>query len=140
MANGKHHNFDLNSYKNKIESWIQNGIKDDEPVKFADKFGSILKNGKLTTSQLRNFFGELRRIQMKGYDAEKLAFLMVKPKLAYAVKRHDNDGLLQFYKFFNIAYEVINKNDGKNGAEKFHYFMQLAEAILAYHKFHGGKD
>ncbi|GIV35224.1 MAG: type III-A CRISPR-associated protein Csm2 [Chitinophagales bacterium] len=133
---------DLN--KDNIKKWTQNGIN-DEAIKFADQFGDSLKKGGLTTSQIRNFFGELRRIQMNGYitpdgRSEKTAFLMVKPKLAYAVKRHDNKGLKDFYDFFSIAYDAVNKNDDKEGAKHFEHLMTLMEAILAYHKYHGGKD
>ena len=61
-----------------------------ETVNFAEKFGKYLAEGNdyeeaLTTSQLRRFFGEVKRQQMNGYD--ETDFQMLKPKLAYAVGR-----------------------------------------------------
>ena len=94
----------------------------DATVKFAKRFGSYLgqddtytdsktgrlkvSNVKLTTSQLRKFFGEVKRQQMMGYD--ETDFVLLKPKLAYAVGRAKdaNAKINDFY--FVIAVPLWN--------------------------------
>jgi len=122
-----------------IKEWIRNGIT-EEAVKKADEIGEKLARNGLTTSQIRNVFGEMRRIQMRGYKNEKSSFLLLKPKLAYAVKRHNNTGIKEFYNVFTDGYNAIDKKNDDAGQKHFENFMQLLEAILAYHKYHGGKE
>ena len=61
-------------------------------VETADTLGQRLNEiqpdrEKLSTSQIRNIYGAVKKMQMKGgLDTHKL--LMLKPKLAYAAKRH----------------------------------------------------
>lgn len=131
--------FNLKNYQDRISKWITEGIKDTEVVQFADEFGRFISMNRLTTSQIRNVFGEMRRIQMKGFDSERTSFILLKPKLAYAVKRHGGKGLSKFYDLFKMAYESVNPS--KDGAStRYDNFISLVEAILAFHKFHGGKD
>ncbi len=145
----------INTYVNEngqnIQKWIQEGI-DHETITFAYNMGLILnkpygddikKNDKeaLTTSQIRNIFGELRRIQSSGnFKSEKSSFLLLKPKLAYYVKRHNKLGIKIFNDFFCKAYDSIDKTDDNIAKNQFKNFIQLFEAILAYHKYHGGKE
>ena len=125
-----------------ISTWVIEGIKNSEAVAFANTFGKVIKDGNLTTSQIRNVFGEMRRIQLNGYIKEKSSFILLLPKLAYAVKRQTSqkagDGIKDFYEFFKTGYDSINFNDDQTGAVNFKNFMELTEAVLAYHKFHGG--
>jgi CRISPR-associated protein Csm2 len=125
-----------------LKGWIQNGIS-PEAVSFADHFGKFLKAG-MTTSQIRNVFGELRRIQMNGFTGkERTSFLLLKPKLAYTVKRFkakERDPLFKFYDLFSIGFEAVNSTGEDRRADAFENFMQLMEAVLAYHRFHGGKE
>ena len=77
-------------------------------VDFAKRFGKYLgtddiepdRNGrqsnlhnKLTTNQLRKFFGEVKRQQMQGFNDSD--FVMLKPKLAYAVGRASSIEILR---------------------------------------------
>jgi hypothetical protein len=68
-GNQQESEYDLNSQKQSIEKWVKSQI-DADTVKFADKFGDfIAANGKgMTNSQIRNIFGEMRRIQMNGFN------------------------------------------------------------------------
>lgn len=122
-----------------IKKWIKTGI-DSATVIFADDFGKQVASADLTTSQIRTVFGEMRRIQLNNYVPEKTSFILLKPKLAYAVKRHNKKGLTDFYKFFSIAYDAVDTSNDENGAKHFGNMMQLMEAVLAYHKYHGGKE
>lgn len=114
-------------------SWITKEAT-KEMVVFADKMGKILCDKKLTTSKFRNVFGEIKRIQVSGYEEHKVSFILLKPKIAYAVGRdNENVGLLLFQFMFDACFDhVTNKETYQN-------FCNLVEAILAYHKSHGGK-
>lgn len=137
MSNGR--NYDGNKHrpnppqkdwvKDFDPSWIKDKISKDA-IKFTDDFGKFLSRP-LSTSQIRNIYGELKRIQMKGFEKEKTAFLLLKPKLAYATAR--SYSLKPLAEVFNKAFDSIeNENHFQN-------FMDFMEAVLAYHKAYGGK-
>lgn len=131
--------YDFNPWNPKIKAWVGNEIN-KETILFADDFGKFAATNGLTTSQIRIAFGELRKIQMNGFKDEKTSFIMLKAKLAYAVKRHDKPGLSEFYKLFSTAYDVVDTNNIEIGTKQFDNLLQIIEAVLAYHKFHGGKE
>ena len=113
--------------------WISDGIT-QETVVFSDKLGKFIQEKGLTASQIRNVFGEIKRIQMKGFAAEKSSFYLLKPKMAYAAKRQNDHGIKSFKKYFDMAHEhVTDEKTYKN-------FVDFFESILAYHKAYGGKD
>lgn len=118
--------------------WITQGI-DKECVNFADKLGEQLTSGKLSTSQIRNIFGELKRIELRGFGAEKSAFYLLKPKMAYAAGRANNAGVSRFKEVFDEAFNAVD-TDGLEADKHFKNFVDFFEAILAYHKAHGGKN
>lgn len=122
--------FDLTRFK---PDWISTSIN-KASVEFAEDAGRYLAENRLTTSQIRNVFGELKRIQMKGFDSEKTAFLLLKPKMAYAAKRNQNDGINTFKDLFNLGHNAVVDEI------TFINFISLIEAVLAYHKAFGGKE
>jgi len=127
--------------------WITQGINKDtitfmeehgrKLCDISDKNNTVGKNA-LTTSQIRNIYAEIKRIEAKGYENSKTEFLLLKPKLAYNVARvtrnSQDNKIKDFQQVFNQAYEAV-----KN-AEDFNRFVQLMEGIIAYHKVYGGKD
>lgn len=121
-----------------IENWIKSGIN-KETIIFSFYFGKYFAENQLTTSQIRLIFGEMRRIQMNGYLKEKTGFLLLKPKLAYAVKRNKSTGLTKFYDFFSIAYGAVDTSNDQTGEHHFNNLINLFESVLAYHKYHGGQ-
>lgn len=88
----------------------------------------------LTKSQIRNVFGEIKRIQMKGFENEKKDFYLLKPKVAYNAGRHNKLGILLFKRYFDLAYDCVEN------ASDYEHFCDFFEAVLAYHKAYGGKD
>lgn len=99
-------------------------------VKEAEQRGRQLAK-ELTTSQIRNIYSAVKKMQMKGeLDTHKL--LMLKPKLAYAAKRHGK-GVDMLKDVLTQAIDLVG-----NDSKKFNRFVDFFEAILAYHKFHGG--
>ena len=111
-------------------------------VQFAERFGKYLAEKDdqaepLTTSQLRKFFGEVKRQQMTGYDDTE--FVMLKPKLAYAVGRAKQNGRKgKFQKiedFYMVLADAIDKVEScPDKPMAFKNFITAFEAIVAYHK------
>ena len=112
-------------------------------VQFAENFGKYLAvDGfdaePLTTSQLRKFFGEVKRQQMMK-EFNETEFTMLKPKLAYAVgrvKQNARKGKAQkiedFYTVITDAIDKVLKSPDRSKA--FKNFITAFEAIVAYHK------
>lgn len=122
-------------------TWITDRLT-DASITFAEGFGKHLKENGFTTSQIRNVFGEIKRIQMSGFSQResKTDFLLLKPKMAYAAKRAtDKDkyatGASDFEKVMKLAHAAV-----ADDATRFENFCDFIEAILAYHKAAGGKD
>lgn len=139
-----------------LKEWIQNETIVAEAVDFCAKFGNHLakkndvekkynegayidniKFGKkvyrnsLTTSQLRKFFGEVKRMQLKGYSEKtKSDFILLKPKLAYAVARA-KDQNAKIHDFYKVITDAMNYVDSPRS---FRNFVNLFEAIIAFHK------
>ena len=114
----------------------------EKTVAFARRFGSYLgtddkepdRNGKLrtvaphlTTNQLRKFFGEVKRQQMQGFN--KTEFILLKPKLAYAVGRADKNSKIK--DFYGVISDAMDKVSDERS---FKNFIRVFEAIVAYHK------
>lgn len=112
-------------------------------VKFAKRFGRYLGSNegyeddrgrwhttveKLSTSQLRKFFGEVKRQQMSGYN--ETDFVLLKPKLAYAVGRAKAKQS-KIGDFYIVLSDMIDKVANE---EDFKRFIKAFEAIVAYHK------
>ena len=127
------------------ESWIVEGL-DEEAIVFAENFAQEIVKGEMTKSQFRNFYGEVKRIQFAALESNHQSFLMLKPKLAYATKRSNKPGPKRFFEEMTKALDSVNalaKGDEKRTEKmhaRFQNFCDLLEAILAYHKFHGGKN
>ena len=114
-----------------------------ETVRFAKKFGEKLAmrdndTDPLTTSQLRKFFGEVKRQQMMT-EFNETEFIMLKPKLAYAVGRAKQNGRRgkkqRIEDFYLVMADAIDKViDSADKEKAFKNFITIFEAIVAYHK------
>ncbi|WP_322820528.1 type III-A CRISPR-associated protein Csm2 [Chloroflexus sp.] len=111
-------------------------------VEEADRLGEELVRNGLTTSQIRNIFGEVRSIeqdvsptdQQLSLDVQR-RLLMLKPKMAYQVGRFSNNqALRELVETLSDAIDWIG-----NDKNRFQTFVNLFEAILAYHRRYGGK-
>ena len=121
---------------------IQNKVT-DVTVQFAERFGNYLAvddfdSEPLTTSQLRKFFGEVKRQQMMK-EFNETEFTMLKPKLAYAVGRAKLNGrrnkaqkIEDFYTVITDAIDKVLKSPDRSKA--FKNFITAFEAVVAYHK------
>lgn len=122
------------------KDWITRKL-DKAAIDFAENFGKYIAD-KLSTSQIRNFFGEVRRIQMRGIEKEKTAFLLLKPKLAYAAKRKGGIGAENFKKIMEQAHNAVIEveNNDEEFKKRFKNYVDFLEAILAFHKAYGRKQ
>lgn len=156
---GNHKNFQSPSRNSSAPpklniKWVTGEEKmGNDMIEWAKEAGRILataneikeekrKRKALTTSQIRKFYGEVRRIYSDfgkyGEDAP-----MLNAKLAYAVgrsksrkkNRNDKLGIEWFWEMFEDA---IKK--GARSEENFRRLVKILEATVAYHKFYGGSD
>ncbi len=103
-------------------------------VECANKLGEYLskddrrKRKKLTTSQIRSIFSQVQRMK---FDPNELNLL--RPYLAYAAGRHKHTKVEDLQDVLDTAIQKVNNE------EHFKNFKKFFEAILAYHKFHGGE-
>lgn len=109
-------------------------------IKVAKNIGKDLAKGnRLTTSQIRNIFGEVRRIEgewqgkkSKAKAAQQL--ILLKPKMAYRAKKEKGKGVEDLVSVLSPAINLVGEND-----QHFTNFVNFFEAILAYHQAAGGK-
>jgi len=95
---------------------------------YAEELAKFYLNGKqLSTSQIRNVLDEIQR--MREFDEDRLHLL--RPKLAYAAGRHGGR-VKDFQKLLDKTIQMTIKDNYQN-------FKNFVEAIVAYHRYHGGK-
>ena len=110
----------------------------------ADAMGRQLSR-QLTTSQIRNIFGTVRRIEMNwpehpqsDADRERARkaqreLLLLKPKMAYQARRARGRGVKELTDVLGNAVDLVGDD-----RTRFQNFVDFFEAILAYHKAYGG--
>jgi len=131
----KNFNTSLNINNSEIKEIIEQG--DMEKLnELGKKLGEYLaskKDGKpLSTSQIRNILDRVQRI--KPTENIKSELQCLRPLLAYAAGRHG--GKVKFLQhYLDYAIQLVGGDK-----DKFKNFKNFFEAIVAYHKFYGGKD
>lgn len=120
----------------------------DEPqllVLTAQAIGKQMAEQKVTTSQVRNIFGPVRVLQLRwrvkdSQEADDVfrQIMLLRPKIAYQAKRTANLAMLR--DVLDAAIEEIGKAETREERFiRFRRFVELFEAILAYHTAEGGK-
>lgn len=103
--------------------------------RFADKYNGI------KTNQVRNIYSSIiaMRVKMRLKENKTVPFaelkkdlVLLKPKLAYAAGRQKV--VRPLYDLVSQAITITKEEKGLSN------FIALMEAIVAYHKFYGGKD
>lgn len=136
--------------KQKLDpKWINGELKiDSSTIVWLESFGFFLANSHddqprpITTTQIRKFFGEVKKIQA-DFENKKDQIIMLAPKLAYAVGRDEFDPrlrrkktkILEFQEEVTKAINVINEK-----ADNYGRFVSILEGIVAYHKYAGGRN
>ena len=143
-------------FSSKFETrWIQKQI-DESAIKFADSLGKYLcdlqerkgfvrpGHAAMTSSQIRNFFSEIKRIQRNGIEGHVSDFLLIKPKIAYsearAISKNARSRIKDFRIVMDQAHTAVDITNETDRNARFQRFVDFLEAILAYHKAYGGKD
>lgn len=114
-------------------------------VQQADQFGRKLADAKLTTSQIRALFGEVRQIQAlwgMGNDQRARArrrLILLKPKMAYRAKKERGAAVRDLVEVLSPAVDLVTgEKDPARQDAHFNRFVEFFEAVLAYHKSYGG--
>ncbi len=92
----------------------------------------------MTSTQIRKFFGEMKRIQA-GFSNLNSEIILLDPKIAYAVGRAKKEGKHKQYKieeFYKLVSPLLKKI--KQNEIRYKRFVKIIEAIVAYHKAYGG--
>jgi CRISPR-associated protein Csm2 len=104
-------------------------IKDVLITVEAEKLGQKFAELKLTSSQLRKFFNEVRSIeaQIDGkFDEQKALILMLKSKVAYSVGKKTSKTPTEFKDFIDACIDkIIDEKDFKG-------FVKFFEAVVGY--------
>ncbi len=116
--------------KEEVQEVIQKGGK--ILVQLAEQLGPCLHNNHLTTSQIRNIYGMVKQMEMRGFHPD--GFVLLKPKLAYAAARANTAGARKLKDVLTWAIDEVGDDE-----TKFARFVDFFEAILAYHKAYGGR-
>lgn len=97
---------------------------------------------RIRTNQIRNVYSTIAKIRSdffrggNNFEAVYRDLVMLRPKLAYAVGR--NNDVRPFQELFDEAINgVINSVEKEKALSN---FFLLAESVVAYHKYFGGKD
>lgn len=126
-----------------LDVWVQEKFI-AKSSQHAYDFAEYLAKNSLTRTQLRNFFGELRRIEARGPAENAEAISYLRHKLAYTVSRLEEDKLPKAVArtFHGVLDKGLKALDGEPTAlaERFERFTAYFEAVLAYHRFHGGRE
>lgn len=115
-------------------------------VEKANELGKDLAAKRLTTNQIRALFGEVRHIQGQLSTGDQTRALrkliLLKPKMAYRAQRdrgRQGIGVKKLVDILDPAIDiVVNEPDKEAQRQHFQQFVDFFEAILAYHKSHGG--
>jgi CRISPR-associated protein Csm2 len=134
-----------------IQLIMTNDPTGEQLVAFAERTAQQLVTNQLTRGQIRNIFTEVRKIEAlwdaegvkkpeeRNYDKALRRLVMLKPKMDYQTARIPQVELLK--KVLSDAIdEVVKDGSNESKTERFKRFMNLFEAILAYHRAKGGRN
>lgn len=102
---------DYNTYIDKVKKYMQENARN------------------ISTSQIRNIFSRIRSIQ----NYHELALL--RPKLAYISGREERNDAMK-----TMLYLLDRLMVAVDSEEKLRQFQDFFEAVVAYHKYWGGKN
>jgi len=121
---------EINSDYNNFFKALQSNENYNEDINKLKSFMKSLltRSDNITASQLRNIFSVAKKAKKK----EDL--FVMRPKIAYAYGRAEKSELKKLLFFLDKQIQnIVEDSDVKK-------FQELFEAIVAYHKYYGGKD
>lgn len=100
--------------------------------RLADELGEILAKGDLKANQIRNFYGPIAKVRSQHDPVERERALRIhRSRVAYLVARAQGKAKDLWDVFGTLLRDA--KGDQIDGV------CALAEATVAYHKFHSSK-
>ncbi len=114
-------------------------IDADDMVELSEKLGKSFTS--IKTNQIRNIYANitLAKINMqKKIELNQILreLILLKPKLAYAAGRQPV--VKPFQEYLSKLIDACAKS--KEPQKALPNFFDIVEGIVAYHKFHGGKE
>ncbi|MEO0020719.1 MAG: type III-A CRISPR-associated protein Csm2 [candidate division WOR-3 bacterium] len=111
---------------------------------FAQELGQIFinkmgKEKELTTSQVRSILDDIQSIDTSSEDSVRRELELLRPKLAYAAGRHKGR-VKQFQGVIDYAIELVTDPNTKAPASMFENLKAFIEAVVAYHRYYGGRE
>lgn len=115
--------------------WITNEV-DDDCINLCEDLAKSMVDSEISSSFLRNIFGELRRIEAGGFETHRAEFVLLRPKLAYTCSRagNRNDSSKEDLKALRELYEKSAQY--VSNAHGFKNIVNIMEAIIAFHNAH----
>jgi CRISPR type III-A-associated protein Csm2 len=121
-----------------IKDWVIN--LDNLSIESIDKFVKEKISGKVTTTQLRKFYGSVKEIEiryrLKPDSFRKIEVKLLLPAMAYAVGRAEDRNKPALKDLFKVLENGIG---AINSLNEFKNFVKIFEAIVAYNKFYEEK-
>jgi CRISPR-associated protein Csm2 len=134
-----------------IQTIMTDDANGQQLVTFARTTAEQLVKNQLTRGQVRNIFTEVRKIEAlwdaegvkkpeeRDYTKALRRLVMLKPKMDYQTARIPQVELLK--KVLTDAIDLVEKGStAEEQTKRFKRFMNLFEAILAYHRSEGGRN
>ena len=113
----------------------------------ADEIGGVLVRAKLSNSQLRAFYNEVKALENKiggkeeNFPKNYPMVLMMKSKAAYKKGSQSSKIPPEFKDFIDENIDLIKKRNGEGkGKQAFDNFVIFFEAVVGYFYGHGGKS
>ena len=134
-----------------IQTIMTNDPTGQQLIEFASQTAQQLVRDQLTRGQVRNIFTEVRKIEAlweaesvkkpeeQNYTKALRRLVMLKPKMDYQTARIPQVQRLKDVLSQAID-EVLKGQSPAEQTERFKRFMNLFEAILAYHRALGGRN
>ena len=99
-------------------------------IQYSEQFGILCQRKRVTTTQIRRIFQEVKRLPNE-FEKSKVDLNLLRPKLAYQKGRFSE--LTDIQKLFDHLIKNIHTD------LELANFKEFFEAIICYHKAHGGK-
>lgn len=107
--------------------------------KLINKLNKNKEEKELTTAQIRSILDDIQSIDPSNTQNISRELQLLRPKLAYAAGRHQGR-VKQFQSVVDYAIEIITSQDEEKMSQGFENLKAFVEAIVAYHRYYGGKE
>jgi len=123
--------FDKNCKDSFEENYSRFFLQSEDYDSFISKLKKFMEkiSKDIPTSQLRNVFALIKK------ENEPIALKRIRPKIAYTYGRAEKNDSLKLLLFF-----MDSQLQGLKVQSEIEKLKDLFEAIVAYHKYYGGKD